>query len=262
MLEAILLQAEVLELKANPNRNAEGTVIESKIEKGKGTVASILVQNGSLKVGDIIVVGKEWGKARAIYSDQGIKLSKATPSPASPPLVPFNIMAASKQHTGENLSLLHAGLSPANILSNQNSGFPGTSSGVIDILDATSICAVIAAACPESIVDMKVLNPADNAGTADDDANDTNQTSMQLEIAKQVLKAKRQASTSADVWEKMGSAVTNMTLDEILHRLRGEIGSPVKLSVLRKLCFFSKFKISFFKLSYSASVIFGLSLSK
>ena len=61
LLEAVLLQAEVLELKANPNRNAEGTVIESKIEKGKGTVASILVQNGSLKVGDIIVVGKEWG---------------------------------------------------------------------------------------------------------------------------------------------------------------------------------------------------------
>ena len=80
LLEAILIQAEVLELKANPNRNAEGTVIESKIEKGKGTVASILVQNGSLKVGDIIVVGKEWGKARAIYSDQGLKLSKATPS--------------------------------------------------------------------------------------------------------------------------------------------------------------------------------------
>ncbi len=80
LLEAILIQAEVLELKANPNRNAEGTVIESKIEKGKGTVASILVQNGSLKVGDIIVVGKEWGKARAIYSDQGIRLSRATPS--------------------------------------------------------------------------------------------------------------------------------------------------------------------------------------
>ena len=74
LLEAVLLQAEVLELKANPNRNAEGTVIESKIEKGKGTVASILVQNGSLKVGDIIVVGKEWGKARAIYSDQGLSL--------------------------------------------------------------------------------------------------------------------------------------------------------------------------------------------
>ncbi len=80
LLEAITLQAEILELKANPNRNAEGTVIESKIEKGKGTVASILVQNGTLKVGDIIVVGKEWGKARAIYSDQGVKLDKALPS--------------------------------------------------------------------------------------------------------------------------------------------------------------------------------------
>ncbi len=80
LLESIILQAEVLELKANPNRNAEGTVIESKVEKGKGTVASILVQNGTLNVGDIIVVGKEWGKARAIYSDQGIKLEKALPS--------------------------------------------------------------------------------------------------------------------------------------------------------------------------------------
>ncbi len=80
LLEAISLQAEILELKANPNRNAEGTVIESKIEKGKGTVASILIQNGTLKVGDIVVVGKEWGKARAIYSDEGTKLLQANPS--------------------------------------------------------------------------------------------------------------------------------------------------------------------------------------
>ena len=76
LLEAISLQAEISELKANPNRNAEGTVIESKIEKGKGTVASILIQNGTLKVGDIVVVGKEWGKARAIYSDEGTQLLK------------------------------------------------------------------------------------------------------------------------------------------------------------------------------------------
>ena len=67
LLETILLQAEILELKANPNRNAEGTVIESKVEKGKGTVVSILIQNGTLKVGDIVVVGKEWGKVRALY---------------------------------------------------------------------------------------------------------------------------------------------------------------------------------------------------
>ena len=80
LLETILLQAEILELKANPNRNAEGTVIESKVEKGKGTVVSILIQNGTLKVGDIVVVGKEWGKVRALYDDEGTRLDKALPS--------------------------------------------------------------------------------------------------------------------------------------------------------------------------------------
>ena len=80
LLETILLQAEMLELKANPNRNAEGIVIESKIEKGKGTVVSILIQNGTLKVGDIVVVGKEWGKVRALYDDEGTRLDKALPS--------------------------------------------------------------------------------------------------------------------------------------------------------------------------------------
>ena len=80
LLETILLQAEILELKANPNRKAEGTVIESKIEKGKGTVVSILIQKGTLHVGDIVVVGKEWGKIRALYDDGGKRLSQALPS--------------------------------------------------------------------------------------------------------------------------------------------------------------------------------------
>ena len=80
LLDSIILQSEILELKANPNRNAEGTVIESKIEKGKGTVVSILIQNGTLKVGDIAVVGKEWGKVRAMYNDSSEKISAALPS--------------------------------------------------------------------------------------------------------------------------------------------------------------------------------------
>ena len=80
LLDSIILQSEILELKANPNRNAEGTVIESKIEKGKGTVVSILIQNGTLKVGDIAVVGKEWGKVRAMYNDSSEKINKALPS--------------------------------------------------------------------------------------------------------------------------------------------------------------------------------------
>ena len=80
LLDTISLQAEILELRANPTRNAEGTVIESKIEKGKGTVVSILVQNGHLKVGDVVIVGKEWGKVRALYDDDGERLEEAFPS--------------------------------------------------------------------------------------------------------------------------------------------------------------------------------------
>jgi len=80
LLDAILLQSEILELKANPNRSAEGTVIESKIEKGKGTVVSTLIQNGSLRIGNIAVIGKEWGKVRAMYNDSGDKINVAFPS--------------------------------------------------------------------------------------------------------------------------------------------------------------------------------------
>ena len=80
LLDSILLQSEILELKANPNRSAEGTVIESKIEKGKGTVVSVLIQNGSLKVGDVVVIGKEWGKVRAMYNDSAEKINVALPS--------------------------------------------------------------------------------------------------------------------------------------------------------------------------------------
>ena len=80
LLDAIQLQAEIMELKANPNRSAEGSVIESKIEKGKGTVVSILIEKGTLNVGDVVVVGKEWGKVRALYDDEGKRLPRALPS--------------------------------------------------------------------------------------------------------------------------------------------------------------------------------------
>ncbi len=80
LLDAIQLQAEIMELKANPNRPAEGSVIESKIEKGKGTVVSILIEKGTLNVGDVVVVGKEWGKVRALYDDEGKRLQIALPS--------------------------------------------------------------------------------------------------------------------------------------------------------------------------------------
>lgn len=78
--ETILLQAEVIEPKANPNRSAFGAVIEARMEKGRGTVATILVQNGTLRVGDIIVAGSEWGKVKAMVSDHGEPIKEAPPS--------------------------------------------------------------------------------------------------------------------------------------------------------------------------------------
>ena len=80
LVEAILLQAEILDLKANPNRNAEGTVIEAKMEKGRGSVATVLVQNGTLKVGDIFIAGKEWGHVRAMFNENGKKVHEAGPA--------------------------------------------------------------------------------------------------------------------------------------------------------------------------------------
>ena len=80
LLEAILLQAEILDLKANPNRTADGTVIEAKMEKGRGSVATVLVQRGTLKVGDICIAGKEWGRVRAMFNEMGHKVQEAGPA--------------------------------------------------------------------------------------------------------------------------------------------------------------------------------------
>jgi translation initiation factor IF-2 len=80
LLEAIGLQAEVLELRANPNRSASGAVIEAKLDVGRGPVATVLVQNGTLKKGDIFVVGEQWGKVRALINDKGETVAEAGPS--------------------------------------------------------------------------------------------------------------------------------------------------------------------------------------
>jgi len=80
LLENIALQAELLELKANPDRPAEGAVIEAKLDVGRGPVATVLVQKGTLKRGDIFVVGEQWGKVRALIDDQGNRVEKAGPS--------------------------------------------------------------------------------------------------------------------------------------------------------------------------------------
>jgi translation initiation factor IF-2 len=80
LIDKILLQAEILELKANPDRAAEGTVIEARLDKGKGALATVLVRRGTLKTGDIFVMGSEWGKVRALVDDQGKNVKSALPS--------------------------------------------------------------------------------------------------------------------------------------------------------------------------------------
>ncbi|MFT3732788.1 MAG: translation initiation factor IF-2 [Hyphomicrobium sp.] len=80
LLEAIHLQAEILDLKANPNRTAEGVVIEAKLERGRGPVGTVLVQRGTLHVGDIMVAGTAWGRVRALLDDRGANIQTAGPS--------------------------------------------------------------------------------------------------------------------------------------------------------------------------------------
>jgi translation initiation factor IF-2 len=80
LLDAIALQAEVLDLRANANRMAEGTVIEAKLDRGRGPVATVLVQRGTLRPGDIVVAGAEWGRVRALINDAGVQVKEAGPS--------------------------------------------------------------------------------------------------------------------------------------------------------------------------------------
>ncbi len=80
LLELIALQAELLDLKANPDRSAEGTVIEARLDKGRGPVATVLVQRGTLHVGDLVVAGSQWGRVRALLDDKGAVRHEAGPS--------------------------------------------------------------------------------------------------------------------------------------------------------------------------------------
>jgi translation initiation factor IF-2 len=80
LLDSILLQAEVLDLKANPNREASGLVVEAQLDKGRGPVATVLVQRGTLRLGDIFVAGSAWGRVRALIDDKGEHIKEAGPS--------------------------------------------------------------------------------------------------------------------------------------------------------------------------------------
>jgi translation initiation factor IF-2 len=80
LVEGVQLQAELLDLRANPNREAHGTIIEAKLDRGRGVVATVLVQRGTLRVGDLVVAGAQWGRARALLDDRGQTVDQAGPS--------------------------------------------------------------------------------------------------------------------------------------------------------------------------------------
>ncbi len=101
LLEAVLLQSELLDLKANPDRPAEGSVVEAQLDKGRGPVATVLVQAGTLRTGDIVVAGNEWGKVRALIDDQGNQVKEAGPS------TPVEILGLSgTPHAGDRLAVV------------------------------------------------------------------------------------------------------------------------------------------------------------
>ncbi len=85
LLEKVLLEAEMLDLKANPNRKATGSIIESSLDKGRGYVSTVLVSNGTLKVGDVVIAGTAWGKVKAMFNERNQRIEKA--GPAEPAII-------------------------------------------------------------------------------------------------------------------------------------------------------------------------------
>jgi translation initiation factor IF-2 len=101
LLDAIALQAELLELRANPNRSAEGVVVEAKLEAGRGPVGTVLIQRGTLRVGDIVVAGAAWGRVRALLDDHGEPVKEAGPS------VPVEVLGfSSAPEAGDQLAVV------------------------------------------------------------------------------------------------------------------------------------------------------------
>ncbi|MEL6751910.1 MAG: translation initiation factor IF-2, partial [Pseudomonadota bacterium] len=101
LLDAISMQAEILELSANPERNAEGVVIEAKLERGRGPVGTVLIERGTLRVGQVVVAGTAWGKVRALINDQGQHVKEAGPS------VPVEILGfGSTPEAGDQMAVV------------------------------------------------------------------------------------------------------------------------------------------------------------
>ncbi len=147
LLEMVLLTAEMLDLKANPNRLAMGTVIEAQLDRGRGPLATFLVQNGTLKVGDVIVCGDTYGKVRSMEDDRHIKYNKAEPSQAvvvtglnSVPLAGDKFMVFSDEHKARDIAEARANRRKDEVALSSK---PKTFADMVEALDKTKELNVI-----------------------------------------------------------------------------------------------------------------------
>jgi len=160
LLEAIALQAEILELRANPGRAASGAVIEAKLDVGRGPVATVLVQNGTLRKGDIFVVGEQWGKVRALINDKGDRVDEAGPS------VPVEVLGLSgTPSAGDTLNVVETEAQAREIASYREKTIKDKRAAVGA---ATTLEQLMAKAkADQSVAELPVLVKADVQGSAE-----------------------------------------------------------------------------------------------
>ena len=160
LLEAISLQAEILELRANPNRAAVGAVIEAKLDVGRGPIATVLVSNGTLRKGDIFVVGEQWGKVRALVNDKGETVTEAGPS------VPVEVLGLSgTPHAGDTLNVVETEAQAREIADYRSKT---TKDKRAAVGAATTLEQLMAKAkADQSVAELPVLVKADVQGSAE-----------------------------------------------------------------------------------------------
>ena len=160
LLEAIALQAEILELRANPNRAAQGAVIEAKLDVGRGPVATVLVSNGTLRKGDIFVVGEQWGKVRALVNDKGQTITEAGPS------VPVEVLGLSgTPQAGDTLNVVETEAQAREIADYRSKT---TKDKRAAVGAATTLEQLMAKAkADQSVAELPVLIKADVQGSAE-----------------------------------------------------------------------------------------------
>jgi translation initiation factor IF-2 len=188
LIDAINLQAEILELKANPERAAEGAVVEAKLDKGRGPLATVLVQRGTLRVGDVIVVGAVSGKVRAMIDDHGKQVKEAGPS------VPVEVLGlGSVPHAGDQLTVVENEARAREVASYRQ--------GVLDKKRTTSAPVSLEnmfSARASTTIEFPLVVKADVQGSAEAIVNAVNKISTD-EIKVRVLHSGVGAITESDV---------------------------------------------------------------